>query len=87
MVQGNWLQACIGVLVVEIIVSFTMPLYTTNTALIYLVNDILSAFVYAFIYLPVDRIHFYKNPFFHYLFSTTLVIFSLFSVIMLFLGW
>lgn len=86
MIQGNWMQACIAVLVTELILSFSLPFLTTNTAIIYLINDIVSAFVYAIVYLPTDRIHFYKNPFFHYLFSTTLVLFAFFSVIMLFLG-
>ncbi len=57
-----------------------------NPYLIYLIMDIVVAFVYAFVFLPKDRLHFYRYYLFHYLFSTNLVWFVGFTLVLAFIG-
>jgi len=87
MIQGKWIQACIAVLIVEMALTLILPFFVSNIAIIYLISDIISAFVYAIVYLPFDRIHFYRYSVFHYMFSSTLVMFCGITIVFLLLGW
>lgn len=68
--------------------SANLTMYLSgNVALGYLVGDILSSFLYALFLLPSGmRKYFYKNGFFHYVFSTTLVEFLGITLIFILIG-
>lgn len=50
--------------------SFAFSFLTTNNYLLYLISDIVVAFVFALLILPFDRVHFYKYYLFHYYFAS-----------------
>ncbi|MDD4531881.1 MAG: hypothetical protein PHW22_00330 [Bacilli bacterium] len=71
--RGLW--PLLIVLVLEVVLEFVLVQFIDNPYLIYLIVDIVVAFVFAIIYLPGDRLHFYKYQIFHQMFSIGLIIF------------
>ncbi len=71
--RGLW--PLLIVLLVEIILQIILVQFIKNPYLIYLIVDIAAAFVFALIYLPSDRVHFYKYQAFHKMFAIGLIVF------------
>ena len=74
------------VLAIQMALSFVLTLFIDNPYLIYLIVDIVAAFTFAIVYLPGDRIHFYKYSLFHKMFSVGLIIFVGGSLLFALLG-
>ncbi|MFA6796876.1 MAG: hypothetical protein WCR63_04855 [Bacilli bacterium] len=71
--RGLW--PLLIVLLVEIVLEIILSSWISNPYLIYLIVDIVAAFVFSLIYLPGDRLHFYKYQAFHKMFAIGLIVF------------
>jgi hypothetical protein len=71
--RGLW--PLLIVLGVELALEYILSYFTDNPYLIYLIVDIVAAFVFSLIYLPGDRLHFYKYQAFHSMFAIGLIVF------------
>lgn len=79
--------AFIVVFAVEIFLEIFLSMFTDNVYLIYLIVDIVAAFLFAIIDMPGKKSDFLKDPYFHLIFSSSLIFFVgitlLFSVLKL----
>jgi hypothetical protein len=84
--EGRWWQAILAVMIVDFALEIMLSFFISSTYLIYLITDIIGAFVYAFVYLPYPKTDLLRDPNFHYLFSSTLVMFLVISLIFILIG-
>jgi hypothetical protein len=63
MIQGRWWQACLAVLFVDFMLTIFLPFFISSSYLIYLLSDVIGAFVYSFVYLPYEKHDLFRDPF------------------------
>ncbi len=78
----NSFTGLILALITSFLVYFILGFFTDNIYLIYLIADILMAFIYALFTLPYDKIHFYRYYEFHYMFASNMVFLLIATIIL-----